>query len=161
MNRLLRLCLIVMLMAPIAKAGAQELKHERKRDRQEWFQKMKEFKHAYLIKELDLSKKQAEDFFQVYDAMEKERFDAERKVREMERKIIKAGAGATDEEIDQCIAEQYKLNRTMADIDARYESSFRKMLTRRQLMKLPHVEREFQRVLIDCRKDSRPPKPQP
>lgn len=158
--KIIRLFLIMMLLMPAASAGAQAQKREQRRDRTEWMQKMKEFKHAYLVRELDLSEKQSEDFFKVYDAREEERFEAERRVRRLEREIARKGQEATEEELDRCITEQHRLNRTLADIDAKYESTLRKVLTKRQLVRLPHIERDFQRKLMEQRRECRPPKPQ-
>lgn len=140
--------------------GGKGAKGKHQGDRKEWMQKMKEYKHAYLIKELDLSEKQAVDFFKAYDAREQERFDAESKVRKLERAIEKKGDKATDEELDECIAAQYQLNKDMVKLDEKYKKTFRKLLTKRQLYKLPHAEREFQRTLMEKRKDCPPPPPQ-
>lgn len=160
MKKLLNVCLLLMMVLSASAQGQGPRKGGGKHqgdNRQEWMQKMKEFKHSYLVKELDLSEKQAEDFFKSYDAKEKERFDAERKVRELERTVSQKGNEATEAELEACIEAQYQLSKTMADIDAKYEKDFRAALTKRQLCKLPHVEREFQRMLMEKRNDCPPP----
>lgn len=157
MNKLLKIFLMMMLLAPISAVAQPKGKNGGKGNRKEWMQKMKEFKHSYLIKELDLSEQQAADFFKAYDAREKERFDAEGKVRKLERAINEKGDKATDAELDACINAQYQFHKDMQDIEQKYEKTFRKLLTKRQLCKLPHAEREFQRILMDKRKDCPPP----
>lgn len=160
MNKIIKICLLLLVLLPATNAAAQGQRNGKHQgNRQEWMQKMKEFKHSYLVKELDLSEKQAEEFFRTYDAKEKERFDAEKKVRDLERTIKTKGKDAADAELDDCIAAQFQLSKTLADIDSKYEHAFRAVLTKRQLFKLPHVEREFQRLLMEKRNDCPPPPP--
>lgn len=161
MKKVLRIFVMLMLLMPLTAMAQPKGKGPKgKGNRTEWMQKMKEFKHSFLIKELDLSEKQAADFFRVYDAREKERFEAEGKLRRLERTVAEKGDKATDAELDEVIEAQSKFQSTMANIDAKYEPQFRKLLSKRQLSKLPHAEREFQRMLMDKRNDC-PPPPQP
>lgn len=166
MNKIIRLLLIILLAAPLA-ASAGEHDHDGSRgkgkprmERKEWMKKMQEYKHAYLAKELDLSEKQAEDFFKVYDARDKERFEVEERVRKITRQVRRKGAEATDEELDEAMKAQRELNRTLLEIDEKYDPSFRKLLTKRQLVRLPDVERDFYRSLMDHRREC-PPPPEP
>lgn len=157
---LLSLCLILSL-GDIAAQQRQQGNHaEAKPDKTEWLRKMKNFKHEFLARELDLAPKQRDEFFRIYDAKEAARFEAEKQVRKMERQILKKGENATDEECDCCIKAQYELNEKLAAIEKKYESAMRKILSKRQLMRLPHAERKFQRRLMDGRKDC-PQAPKP
>lgn len=153
---------IVFLLAVIgACVPAEAQNNHAKPNKKEWLQKMKMYKHEFLIAELELSESQSEAFFAAYDAKEEERTKMERSLRKMEREIsqkIKDGT-VTDAELDLCINEQYKFNAKMAEIDKKYEPEFRKHLTKKQLFKLPKAERKFMHVLIENRQASRPPKP--
>lgn len=117
-------------------------------ERTEWFRKLKEAKHNYLTKELDLTEAQQENFFLLYDAKERERHAAERKVRTLEKEVRRKGDSATDEDYNRAIAAQYESNHEMARIESKYEKEFRKVLTKRQLFKLRRAEFGFQHKLM-------------
>lgn len=121
---------------------------KRNRERTEWFRKLKEAKHNYLTKELDLTEAQQEEFFTLYDAKERERHAAEHKVRALEKEVKRKGDGATDEDYNRAIAAQYEVNHELAGIETKYEKEFRKVLTKRQLFKLRFAEFGFQRKLM-------------
>lgn len=161
MKKIINLCLLLTCIGFCLSVNAQEHRHHEKLNKEEWLKKMTEFKHGFLVTELDLSEQQSEDFFEIYDAKENERSAVERKLRKMERELSKKieNGTATDEEIEECIEEQYKFNTKMAEIDKKYEKQFRKHLTKKQLFKLPHAERKFMRILMERRHGSRPPKP--
>lgn len=125
-------------------------------DKTEWFRKLKETKHNFLVKELDLTQAQQAEFFRLYDAKEQARFEAEHKVRSLEKEIKKKGAAATDEDYNRAITAQYQLNHELAKIESKYEAEFRKVLTIRQLYKLRSSEFSFQRKLM--KQHNRPPK---
>ncbi|MCM1310733.1 MAG: V-type ATPase subunit a family protein [Bacteroides sp.] len=122
------------------------------KERTEWFRKLKAAKHNFMVKELDLTEAQQADFFRLYDAKESERHEAERKVRNLEKEIKKKGAAAIEEDYNRAITAQYQLNHELAKIESKYESEFRKVITKRQLYKLRHVEFEFQRKLMQQEK---------
>jgi len=121
---------------------------KRNRERTEWFRKLKEAKHNYLTKELDLTEAQQEEFFTLYDAKERERHAAEHKVRALEKEVKRKGDGATDEDYNRAIAAQYEVNHELAGIESKYEKEFRKVLTKRQIFKLRSAEFGFQRKLM-------------
>lgn len=164
MMKYLKILLLAVIMMPLS-AMADKPKEKpgkgKHRERTEWFRKMKEVKHNYLAKELDLTDKQKNEFFKLYDAKESERFAAESKVRKLEKELKKKGDAATEADFDTAIAAQYRLNREIADIESKYEKPFRQILTKRQLFKLPRAERGFQHKLMDKRKDCPPPPPGP
>ncbi len=161
MKKFFNICFLLAFMSITLTTNAQGHHHGGKLNKEEWLQKMKEFKHGFLIEELGLSEQQSEDFFAVYDAKEEERSAAERKLRKMEREISKKieNGNATDDEIDECIDAQYEYNSKMAEIDKKYEKQFRNFLTKEQLFKLPRAERKFMRTLMERRHKSHPPKP--
>lgn len=164
MKNLRILLLIICMSLSLGDIAAQQPRRgnhgEHKPDKTEWLRKMKAFKHDFLARELDLAPKQRDEFFKLYDAKEEARFNAEKQVRKMERQILKKGENATDEECDCCIKAQYELNEKLAEIEKKYESAMRKILSKRQLVRLPHAERKFQRRLMEGRKDCpHPPKP--
>ncbi len=157
--KILRLLLVMLVMLPsVASAKGKKSHGPADGDRKEWMQKMKEFKHSFLVGELDLSERQSEEFFKLYDEMERERFEVDHRVRELQKAVLKKDANPTDRQLDECITAQYGMLQAMADIDRKYEPEFRKILSKRQLCKLPQAEREFQRKLMESRRDCPPPR---
>lgn len=147
MKRLISLIVATLFIIPTG-AIAQERKHNRE-DRKEWMKKLRTLKREYLIKELDLTEAQRDEFFKIYNAKEAERMAAERKVKDAEHEIRKKNDTVTDEEYDAAITAQYRLNSELANIEAKYEGQFRKVLTKRQLFKLRGTEHGFQRKLME------------
>lgn len=155
----LKIFLTVLLLMPLSSQAGnpKKIRAKKHENKTEWLQKLKDYKHAYMIKELDLTDNQQADFFRIYDSKESERFAAERNVREIEKKLIKKGDAATDADYDAAIAAQYKLNDEIARIETKYSKEMRKVLTPRQLFKLRFAERDFQRKLMEKRHDCPPP----
>lgn len=144
-----KLLLLFAILLPInALADKPKDCPKKNQDRTEWFRKLKEAKHTFLIKELDLTEAQRAEFFRLYDAKSAERHAAERKVRTLEKEIKKKGDAATDEDYDRAITAQYQFNHEMAKIESKYEAEFRKVLTKRQLYKLRFAEFDFDRKLM-------------
>lgn len=160
MMKYMKILLLAVMLIPLT-AMADKPKGNpgkgKQKERIEWFRKMKEVKQNYLAKELELTDKQKEEFFKLYDAKESERFAAESKVRKLEKELRKKGDAATEADFDAAIAAQYRLNTEIAEIEAKYEKPFRQILTKRQLFKLPRAERGFQHKLMEKRKDCPPP----
>lgn len=155
MKKLTKILLIAALLLPLG-TYAQGPKTPKNGERKEWMKKLQALKHDYLVKELDLTEAQRDEFFRVYDAKEAERMAAEQKVRQAERNVRKKAEAATDADYDAAINAQYRLNSEIAEIEAKYEAGFRKILTRRQLFKLRGAEHGFQRKLME---QCPPPKP--
>lgn len=160
MRYIYNLILFCIALSPLGLNAQHHRFNENKPDKTEWLRKMREYKHDYLIGELDLAPKQQAEFFRLYDAKQEEIFKAEHSVRRMEKNIYQKGDKATDAELDKCIDARVELNTKLAGIEAKYHKAFKKVLTKRQLFKLPVAERRFQRSLMEQRRDC-PPPPQP
>lgn len=144
----LRIVLIALLIVPFSSLADKPDNGHKDLDKKEWFRKLKETKHNFMVKKLDLTKAQQDEFFRLYDAKEQARFEAESKVRSLEKEITKKGDAATDEDYSRAITAQYQLNHDLAKIESQYEEEFRKVLTKRQLYKLRNAEFSFQRKLM-------------
>ena len=148
MKKLTVILLAILTLLP-AGALAQGNKGPSKSERKEWMKKLRALKHDFLTKELDLTENQRDEFFELYDAKEAERTAAEQKVRQAERSVRSKGDAATDADYDAAIKAQYRLNSEIASIESKFEASFRKVLTKRQLYKLRGTEHAFQRKLME------------
>ncbi|MDE6513474.1 MAG: hypothetical protein K2L05_04750 [Muribaculaceae bacterium] len=148
MKKLTVMLLAVLTLLPAA-AVAQGDKGPGRGERKEWMKKLKALKHDFLIKELDLTENQRDEFFELYDAKEAERMAAEQKVKQAERNVRAKGEAAADADYDAAIKAQYRFNTEIASIESKYEASLRKVLTKRQLYKLRGTEHAFQRKLME------------
>lgn len=147
---LIALCLICSLTVFAQGPGNGQGKGP-KQDKKEWLAKMREYKHAFITKELNLTADQQTAFFAVYDKMMEERMALEDGVRTKERALIKKGTAATDAELDALITEQYALDSKLAAVDAKYLPQLKKAISRQQLVRLKHAERKFNRQLMEQR----------
>lgn len=140
--------------APAQKDHRQNVKHGREQNPAEykqWMEQMKNYKHDFLARELNLTADQKEEFFRLYDKREDEKWKLGREVRKMERDIMKKGDEATDLELEKASDAAVELAGRQNEIDRRYHAEFKKILSKRQLFKLAEAERKFQKSLMDHR----------
>lgn len=149
---------LILLTFGVMPAVAQKNgpKHQ---NRKEWMAKMRELKHDFMAKELQLSDSQKAQFFEVYDKCENARHQVEYEAREKAKALEKKGDAATDAELDALIADQFSMEERLGKVDQQYLPQFRKVLTRRQLAHLKHAERKFMRKLMDKKNETCPPPP--
>lgn len=116
-------------------------------DRQKWMTEMRNFKHDFLAKDLDLSKEQQQDFFAAYDEMEDRinRLNAE--TRELEQSVL-SDDNASDVELDAAARAVYQLKNEESKIELEYFDQFKKILQPKQLIRLKNAERKFTQQLM-------------
>lgn len=147
MKRFSIILLIVTLFAQASVIGAQG--KPSKADKDKWFKEMREYKHNFLVKELDLTPEQQKEFFPLYDAMEDECFKVNRETRKMQRQIMKKDASeVTDIEYEKATEALFELKLKEANIEYSYLKKFGTVLSKRQLFILKHVEDKFTRHLM-------------
>ena len=129
------------------------------KDRDEWFREMLELKHDYLAKELALTKEQQQKFFPVYDSRENETRRMFDQTRALEKSVRQKGDKATDAELLKATDAMYNVKTREAQIEKKYYTQFRKLLSPRQLFKLKRAERHFQRQMVKEHYKKRPRKP--
>lgn len=153
--------LIVLLVSAlfVGNMPAVAQKKAMRPDRKEWFAKMRGVKHDFMVRELQLTDAQKKDFFEVYDKCEDARHKLEHEVRQREKAIEQKGDAATDEELDALINDQFMMAERMSKIDKESLPQLRKVLTRRQLVRLKHAERKFNRKLMEKHNEACPPPP--
>lgn len=149
---------LIILALGVMPAVAQKNgpKHQ---NRKEWMAKMREVKHEFMAKELQLTDAQKTPFFEIYDKCENARHSVEHEAREKEKAIEKKGDAATDAELDAIINDQFTMEERLGKVDQQYLPQFRKVLTRRQLARLKHAERKFMRKLMEKKNENCPPPP--
>lgn len=143
--------LLILLLAFVCVPTIVSATGPSKSERAAWFTKMREYKHEFLIKQLDLEESQREPFFALYDKMNDEIHAIERQTRTMERTVSKKGEEATDLEYEKAAEACYELAGKRNVVEMKYFKEFKSVLTPKQLFKLQKAERDFTRQLMEHR----------
>ena len=144
MKRYITLILILSLFAPLCHIDAKG-----GRNRDDWFKKMREYKHEFISKELGLSAEQQQKFFPIYDKMEDEIFKATSETHQLETKV--SGNNVSDLEYENATRTIIELKQKEAAIELKYLDSLKTVLSSKQLFQLKKVERKFARQLMKMR----------
>lgn len=117
-------------------------------NREKWLAEMREYKHDFLTRDLDLSKEQQREFFPLYDNMEDEieRINAE--TREIENRLADT-PDASNLELENGARTIFEQKRAEGQIEMNYFDKFKEILSPRQLLKLKNSERKWQQQLIN------------
>lgn len=148
-----RISLFIFLITSLAlSAVADNHQKPSKENREQWFKEMREFKHNFLIKELDLTKEQQNAFFPIYDAMENECHKVHNETRKLQRDIKKKkGDEVTDIEYEKAAEALFELKNRESQIELKYLPQFKEILTPKQLFMFKEVEDKFTRHLMKQR----------
>ena len=123
-------------------------------DRQRWLSEIRNYKHDFLARELDLSREQQNEFFPLYDEME-ERIEAlNAQARDIEANVSE-NPDAGDLEILGAAYSQFELKKLEGEIELEYYDKFKEILTPRQLLQLKSAEKLFTRQLVNRRNQMR------
>lgn len=121
--------------------------------RDNWFKEMRNNKHEFLIRELDLAPSQQADFFAIYDRMEDEIVSIGDATRKAEMAVAN-NPNPTDADYDKATDELFELKGREYLIEKEARAQFAKILTKRQLFKLKGAERKFFRALMKHHKQT-------
>ena len=116
-------------------------------DRDRWLSEIREYKHEFLTKELQLTKEQQQQFFPLYDSMETEveRINSETRALEISAKDNK---DASDLELENAARTVFEQKRAEGQVEMTYFDKFKEILTPRQLLQLKNTERKFTQQLV-------------
>jgi len=142
----IKIPLITLLM--IFATTAETVGQKKRDNRQQWVKEMQQFKHDFLVQELDLTKDQQAKFFPLYDAMDREMMQIFNQTRQMEKSVEEKGDKATDLENEKAAEALFEIKSREGAIDKAYYSKFKTVLTKRQLFKLKGAERKFRRSMV-------------
>ncbi len=117
-------------------------------DRQKWILEIRNYKHEFLAKELDLSKDQQKDFFEVYDQMEDRLNQLSEDTRRLEQTTL-SNPDASDVEIEAATRAVYDMKEKEYKIENEFFEEFKKTLKPRQLLQLKSAERKFTQQLMN------------
>lgn len=147
MNKRFHFTLLFALVFSTISAFAQDAPMSNA-DRARWLSSIREYKHDYLAKELDLTKEQQREFFPLYDSMEDEieRINAE--TRDIERRLAE-NPDASELELENGARTIFEQKRAEGQVEMTYFDKFKEILTARQMVKLKNTERKFNQQLVN------------
>ncbi len=134
-----RILMILCLMVSVVYASAQRTAETRER----WNREMRQYKHDYLSKALDLSGEQQTRFLALYDAMENERRAIFKEVRRQQADIEKRGNAVSDAEYEKAAENAFLVKQREGAVEMKYYKEFKTVLTKKQLFKLKGAEKDF------------------
>lgn len=139
--------LLLAIFASSLSAEAQQRRRLTAEDRQKYLSEMRQYKHDFLVKELELSRDQQNAFFPVYDKMEDELTQLADDTRVLEDKVT-ADDKATDVEIEAAARAMFEQKSKEGEIEKSYFDKFKAILSPRQLLNLKNAERKFTQQLV-------------
>lgn len=145
-NKLQIICFLALLLSAVTAFGQDQQITEA--DRERWLQTIREHKHEFLAKELDLSKEQQKEFFPLYDQMEDEIERISSETRDIERRL-NDNSDAEDIELENGARTIFEERRAEGQVEMTYFDKFREILSPRQLVKLKTAERKFNQQLMN------------
>lgn len=150
MKRVIVMIAAVMALCLSANVFAQD-QDQQKQDRGErgagWMEKMKAARVAFLTNELDLSTKEAEAFWPVYNQAQEEKDAAYKATREAYRALTTAiKEGKSDKEVSALLKAYLKASKVQTQLDEEYAPEFLKVLPATKVAKLYISEEKFRKM---------------
>lgn len=135
--------IVALICLTAATASAQN------RDRKQFRDDIREYKHNYFKQKLDLSREQANSFFDLYDKMDDAITALNDEARTLETRIYDAPDGTiTDIEYEVATRTLLEVKEKEAAIEKEYYDKFNDILNKKQLFELRKVERDFTMQLL-------------
>lgn len=97
-------------------------------DRSRWLSEIREYKHEFLAKDLELTREQQRDFFPLYDSMEDEVERINTETRALETKVSESKE-ASDLEIENASRTIFEQKRAEGQIEMTYFDKFKEILS--------------------------------
>lgn len=138
--------IIVVILSLAALSVSAQQRGRQRPDREKWFQELREWKHQFLIKEVELTEEQQPKFFAVYDAMQNEILAIHDGTRNMEKKLS-LNKQASDLEYEKMAEALIEVKIKEGEIQKRYLDKMKTVISNRQLYKLQVAEKKFIRML--------------
>lgn len=121
----------------------------------DWWEKYRSEKVAFLTSFLELSPREAQQFWPLYNELEKERWEAQRLRKELEEKVLEAKETMADYKIKQLTREFAGSMKKEADMLVTYNEKFLEILPPGKVLKLYKAESEFRMHMIKKFRDRR------
>lgn len=135
---------IICMCVAVPAVSAQALSEN---DRTRWLSEIREYKHEFLTKDLELTREQQREFFPLYDSMEDEVERINSETRALETKVNE-DKNASDIEIENASRTIFEQKRAEGQVEMTYFDKFKEILSPRQLLRLKNAERRFTQQLV-------------
>lgn len=115
-------------------------------------EKIRSLKIAFITQELDLSAKEAQQFWPVYNEYDKKIRNLERNERFKIRTIIKEANGhenITEAKAAEVLKRIHEIEKQIVDSKLEMDRKLAKIISKKKILKLRHLEREFVRDLMN------------
>ncbi len=113
------------------------------------FEKFKSQKIAFLTEKMNLSPKEAQNFWPVYNQFEKDRMDIQHQRRELEMKTRDENVSLTDQEIIKITRDISATFKKEAETASSYNEKFLKILPPQKVLQLYRAENQFRAHMFD------------
>ncbi len=130
--------------------ASQEAKRQGRQAKWEQFRKDK---HEFYTQNMELTEEQTPRFFELYDEMEKKKFEISREVRHELRRLAKQETPVTDAEYKAVADKAATLAEREAAIEKEYYEKICQILTPRQQYLYHRCAVDFQRKMLKKSKD--------
>ena len=121
---------------------------QKSENNKERWEKYKSEKVAFLTTNLDLTPAEAQKFWPVYNQMDKEKSDVQRKRRELEHQVRDAAETLSDKEIVLLTREYASNMEKEGALNKKYNEEFLKILPPKKVLKLYKAEGEFRMYMF-------------
>ena len=145
--------IILILGLTVFVLGSLFAQHEMKLD-DEWIQKIRAEKVAFLTSELQLTPGEAQNFWPVYNEFDKKRFDIHMEKRQLEHEEMEKLEGMKDNELHDISIKFVNLFQKEADLMKEYNKKFIAVLPIKKVVMFYDKENDFRsHMLRDYRKN--------
>lgn len=114
-------------------------------------ERIKAFRAAIFVEELQLTAKESEVFWPIYNAYELEREALQQKYQTSRKQIDLL----SDKEAEQQIEEMFKMEEEQVAIKRKYYNKFTEVLPVRKVIRIPKAEQRFRKLLLERIKDAK------
>ena len=115
----------------------------------DWMQKIRAEKVAFLTTELQLTPGEAQKFWPVYNEFENKRFKIHMQRRHMERETMDKLEGLNDEKLKDISVEFVNLFQSEADLMKEYNQKFLIVLPAQKVVRFYDVENDFRSHMLN------------
>lgn len=143
MKKAIHIIIILFLCSATATAQIKYKRNSR--------EKIKSYKISYITNELNLTPKQAEKFWPVYNKYDEELHELRIKERYLVRKSVKEAGGLeniSEKEAENIVAEMLQLEQQVYETEKAFYKKLRRILPAKKILALEIAEHNFHRKLF-------------
>ncbi len=128
-------------------ALAQSREEDRKARKEEFFQ----FRREFMTEQIGLTEQEAEQFFPLYDEMEKKKWEADRGARSLARRMANSETEVMDVEYEAAADALLEKGEKIVQIEREYYDKFKAILPSEKLFKFKYAQERLPRAMMKHR----------